>query len=149
MMKHEKPWGAVSVLLGGLALSACASSEAAPAAEEGAAIVEPLSAKSELSTVTLVGRAAERLGIETAAVQQAPGGSAAQTVVSYGAVIYDPSGGTWAYTETEPLTYVREEIVVDRIVGDRALLQDGPAVGTPVVTVGSAELYGAEVGVDH
>ena len=155
-MKHQAVWTALGVVGCGLTLSACAESAAAPAAEEGAAIVKPLSGGSELSKVTLVPKAAERLGIETTPVRETSGATAvksstsgAETVIPYGAVIYDPSGGTWAYTETGPLTYVRAEIVVQRIVGDRVLLRDGPVVGTPVVTVGATELYGAEVGVDH
>lgn len=135
-------------LLGALALSACAATEATAPAEESAAIVRPLSGSSELSAVTLIGKAAQRLGIETAPVRRTAGASK-RTVVPYGALIYDPSGGTWTYTETKPMTYVREAVSVDRIVGSRALLSDGPPVGTPVVTVGAAELYGAEVGVDH
>jgi hypothetical protein len=51
------------------------------------------------------------------------------------------------YVETEPLVYVRHAITVDRVDGDVAVLHDGPPVGTPVVTVGSAELYGVESGI--
>ncbi len=148
-MRHEKIRTTVVVLVSGLALSGCAGTETAPDAEEGAAIVEPLSGSSGLSKVTLVGQAETRLGIETAPVRQGSGASPTRTVIPYGAVIYDPSGGTWTYTRVEPMTYLRQAIVVDRIVGSRAILLDGPAMGTPVVTVGAAELYGAEVGVDH
>jgi hypothetical protein len=34
---------------------------------------------------------------------------------------------------------------VERVVGDLAVLSDGPPVGTPVVTVGAALLYGTEI----
>jgi hypothetical protein len=148
-MKHENRWTTAILLASGLALSACAeTSEAAPATEE-AAIVQPLAGNRDLSKVTLIGQAAERLGIKTVPVRQGTGSSGAKTVIPYGAVIYDPSGGTWTYTEVAPLTYVRDEIVVDRILGSRAILTDGPAVGTAVVSIGAVELYGAEVGVDH
>jgi len=43
------------------------------------------------------------------------------------------------------LTYQRQRIGVERIVGDLAVLSEGPAVGTPIVTVGAAMLYGAEI----
>ena len=33
--------------------------------------------------------------------------------------------------------------------GDYAVLSDGPAAGTPVVSVGVAELFGAEFDVGH
>jgi multidrug efflux system membrane fusion protein len=44
---------------------------------------------------------------------------------------------------------VRERITVDDIEDGRAVLTDGPAVGTAVVSVGAAELYGTEFGVGH
>ena len=40
--------------------------------------------------------------------------------------------------------FVREAIGVERIDGDTAYLSEGPAAGTEVVTVGAAELFGAE-----
>jgi len=43
--------------------------------------------------------------------------------------------------------FVRTQVRVDRIDGDVALLLDGPPSGTSVVTVGLAELFGAETGV--
>lgn len=65
-------------------------------------------------------------------------------VVPYSAVLYDPQGKTWVYTSPEPLVFVRQPIVVDFIEGDRAVLKEGPAVGTEVVTAGAAELFGVE-----
>ena len=66
-------------------------------------------------------------------------------VVPYSAVLYDPQGKTWVYTSPEPLVFVRQPIVVDFIEGDRAVLKEGPAVGTEVVTAGGAELYGVVI----
>ena len=40
---------------------------------------------------------------------------------------------------------MRAEVKVDRIDGDRVLLSEGPPAGTKVVTVGAAEVYGAEL----
>lgn len=68
-------------------------------------------------------------------------------VVPYAAVLYGVNGETWVYTNPEALVFVREAIAVDYIEGDRVILSDGPAVGTPVVTVGAAELFGTETGV--
>jgi hypothetical protein len=65
-------------------------------------------------------------------------------VVPYAAVLYDAHGDAWTYTSPEPLTFVRHRITVDNIQGDLAFLSSGPPVGTLVVTVGAAELYGAE-----
>jgi len=43
--------------------------------------------------------------------------------------------------------FVRHAITVDRIEADRAVLSAGPPIGTLVVTVGVAELWGIETGV--
>ncbi len=66
-------------------------------------------------------------------------------VVPYSTVYYDGQGTPWVYTIVGPLTFERKRIDVERIVGDDAYLKSGPSVGTPVVTVGAALLYGAEV----
>jgi hypothetical protein len=68
-------------------------------------------------------------------------------VVPYSALIYDLQGNTWVYTSSEPLVFIRQPVVVDYIDGDNVVLLQGPPVGTDVVTVGVAELYGADTGV--
>lgn len=68
-------------------------------------------------------------------------------VVPYAAVIYGLNGETWVYSNPEPLVYVREPITVDYIEGDLVVLSEGPPAGSAVVTVGGAELFGAESGV--
>jgi hypothetical protein len=68
-------------------------------------------------------------------------------VVPYDAVLYGVHGETWVYSNPEPLVYVRLPIVIDFIEGDLAYLSEGPEVGTAVVTVGAAELFGTETGV--
>jgi len=68
-------------------------------------------------------------------------------IIPYAAVIYDPQGATWVYTNPEPLVFVRQPIVVDYIENELAILSEGPDADTVVVTVGAAELFGAETGV--
>jgi len=75
------------------------------------------------------------------------GSGTSRKIVPYAAVIYDVKGATWVYTNPEPLAFVRQSISVDYIKGDLAFLTEGPSAGTNVVTVGGAELYGAETGV--
>jgi hypothetical protein len=77
------------------------------------------------------------------------GSGAQRKVVPYASVIYDLQGGAWAYTSPAPLTFVRDRISIDYVDGDRAVLSQGPASGTPVVTTGAAELFGTEAGVGH
>ncbi|RZL88358.1 MAG: hypothetical protein EOP82_23290 [Variovorax sp.] len=66
-------------------------------------------------------------------------------VVPYSAVYYDGKGAAWVYVNTKPLTFERQRVNVERIVHDVAILSGGPAVGTPVVTVGASLLFGTEI----
>lgn len=66
-------------------------------------------------------------------------------VVPYSALYYDGKGASWVYVNTGPLTFERRRVSVERVVGDVAILSDGPATGTHVVTVGAPLLFGAEI----
>ena len=69
--------------------------------------VEPVEG-TDLSRITLTADAAERLDIQTAPVEAAGEGAQQRTVIPYSAVFYESNGETWAYTNPEPLTFVRE-----------------------------------------
>lgn len=99
--------------------------------------------------VTLEPRAIERIGIQTASVREEMVGSTRRLVVPYGALIYDSKGGTWTFTNPEPRVYVRTKTVVENVEGDRVIMSAGPPAGTIVVTVGAAELMGAEHKYGH
>jgi len=94
---------------------------------------------SDLKRVILTQKAAERINLQTVPVSG--------LVVPYSAVIYDTEGNTWIYTNPAPLTFVRASIVIDHIEGDQAFLSQGLESDAPIVTVGVAEIYGAETGV--
>jgi hypothetical protein len=83
----------------------------------------------------------ERMRVEL----QLSGSNDKKKVVAYGAVYYDAKGDAWVYVNTKPLVFERRRVGVERVVGDLAVLSDGPPVGTPVVTVGAALLYGTEI----
>jgi len=68
-------------------------------------------------------------------------------VVPSSSLLYDVYGETYIYVNPEPLHFLRVPVVVDHIQGDLVVLQEGPAAGTSVVTVGAVELYGADTGV--
>jgi hypothetical protein len=142
-MKHKR---LLAPLVVGLALVAAGcgggGGSSAEESDDGPAKIYEMKG-SDLSRVELTAEAAKRLDVQTAAVQQNGSGK----VVPYSAVLYSPTGETWVYVSPKPLTFVRHEIVVDRIDGDRALLKDGPSAGTKVATVGVAELFGAESGL--
>jgi hypothetical protein len=76
---------------------------------------------------------------------QLTGAEDSQKVVPYGALYYDARGAAWVYVSKEPLAFERQSVQVDRVVGNVVVLTDGPALGTSVVTVGAALLYGAEI----
>ena len=102
---------------------------------------------SGLSRITLTEAAAERLGIETMVVTRADGPGSVVAAVPYSAAIYDTQGRTWVYVSTAPLTFTRHAVSIASIEGDVAHLTDGPRAGAQVVSVGAAELFGAELNV--
>lgn len=153
-MGRKTAWMTVIALTACLSASACGADESDEAAgHEEPAKVEVVEG-TKLKAVTLTARAAERLDVQTAAVRRhrdaadEPRGDGARAI-PYSAVLYDVDGETFTYTEPQRLVYVRAPITIDSITHDVAVLSDGPPVGTQVVTVGAAELYGAEVGVGH
>ena len=136
-MKHINRWILVTLVFAGLLLSACGGGAQAPEKIVPSKL-EPIEG-TDLSKVILTEKAAERIGVETV--------SASGTSVPYAAVIYDIEGNTWIYTNPEPLTFVRELIVIDRIEGDTAFLAESLPGELNVVTVGVIEIYGTETGV--
>lgn len=137
----------------GLFVVGCGSGTAAPSSEPvDPAIVEPIGEDASLHRITLTAQAADRLGIETVTVDEASGSG--RTRVPYSAVIYGADGAAWAYVQDGgEHVFVRHALTIDEIVadsaGDYAVLDAGPAVGMTVVSVGVAELHGAEYGVGH
>jgi hypothetical protein len=75
------------------------------------------------------------------------GSGGSRKIIPFAAVIYEPNGTTWVYTNPETLIFIRQPIVIDYIEGGLAVLFEGPEAGIAVVTVGAAELFGAETGV--
>lgn len=135
-----------TTVLAALLAAGCSTQTEAESPADTASTVQPITG-SDLSRVTLTQRAVERLGIVTAPVQAPAAGQ--QPTLTYAALIYDAEGGTWVYTSPGPRVYVRAKVDVAAIRGDQVVLSAGLPPGTAVVIVGAAELYGAELGVDH
>lgn len=135
---------ALTGLLASLLLSGCGE-----AVSDEQVIHDPVTIEhvdgADVARLTLTEGASERLGIETAALQA----SGDQIIAPAGALLVDPNGVFWVYTNPEPLVFIRNEIRVDDEDGDQAFLSAGPPAGTLVVTVGVAELYGAEYEIGH
>jgi RND family efflux transporter MFP subunit len=62
------------------------------------------------------------------------------------ALVRDPSGGVWVYEQVADHKYARRHVMVERVVGNVAVLISGPKPGGKVVTDGATELYGTEFG---
>jgi len=143
-MKKQYGWLVVALISACLLISACGQAPAGgDEAEYHPVTVEQLDG-AEPTRETLTEDAAKRLDIQTAQAQDTEVNGAKRTVIPYAALIYDTEGATWVYLNPEPLTFVRHPVAVDDIKGEQAFLSDTLPAGSTVVTVGVAELYGAE-----
>ena len=88
----------------------------------------------------MTARAGERVAVEILLRDSA----SEHLVVPFNAVLHDIHGGQWVYEAIAPHTYTRRRVQVSRLAGGDAVLASGPAVGSKVVTDGSAELFGTE-----
>jgi hypothetical protein len=141
---HRRHWIAAVALAVAVGTSACAEAPSDEHVIDEPATVEEIGA--DKTRITLTEQAAERLGIETAPVQRAGG----QTVVPSGALMLDPAGVYWVYTNPSSLAFVPEQVRLDREDDNGlAYLVEGPPIGTDVVTLGATELYGIEHGIGH
>ncbi len=120
----------------------CSGSASAVNEKEEPAVLEPIDG-TDLYRVLLTESAASRLDIQTDEVVESDLG----LTVPSAALIVDPEGTFWVYTNPEPLTYERAVIDPVREDGGRAYFTNGPPPGTLVVVVGVPELYGEETGV--
>ena len=140
-------WFAAVLLLATLSVAGCQGGDEDAAAADEPAKVEPVEGSDGLFQVTLTAQAAERIDLQTAVVRTESEGAAERAIVPYSAIVYETDGETWVYASTDDLSFVREHVSVQEIDGDRAILSEGPPAGTEVVTVGVAELFGAEHGI--
>jgi hypothetical protein len=141
--------GLVLITASVVSLSACSGEASSGYDYETATHHEPAKLEpikgTDVQRVIFDAEAAKRAGVQTAPVRE----NGQETVIPYAAVIYTPDGAEYTYTAPKPLTYVRQEIEVERVDGDSVVLSDGPPAGTEVVTVGAAEVYGTEFEVAH
>jgi hypothetical protein len=143
-MNYRKPIFFIILFICGMVLTACGNN---PTSAEK---IEPISLEKIDETrnrLILTERAAERLDIQTVPISEMMMDESTYLMVPYSTIVYDLKGEVWVYVNPAPLTYHREHVVVETIDGDSVLLTDGPPVGTMVVTVGVAELYGSDTGV--
>ena len=144
-MSRRRSSGIAALLVaGGLTVTGCeaAAQGADTAPDEVASVQTPPDGGPGI--ITLSQAAHDRLAVTTAAVAAGSGGLG----IPYSAVVYEPDGSAWVYTEADVLTYQRAPITITRVTGDQVSLAAGPPVGTLVVSQGAAELVGVETGID-
>ena len=135
--------GGLVLVVVALPVSGCTEVETESATGYEPSKLEPVKGDGDLQRVTFTAEGARRIGLRTATVRR----RAKRTIVPYAALLYDPDGKTYVYTSPRSLEYVRAEVQVRRVEGDRVVLSDGPPVGTEIVTVGATEVYGTELEV--
>lgn len=136
---------AAGVIVGAILLfTGCRAAPPGEHVTEEPVELEPVGGRG-VNRIRLTANAARRLGIETAPVKKSRG----SLVVPSAALIVDPNGVFWVYTNPEPLVFLRHEVGIRREEAGQAFLADGPIAGVRVVIVGVPELYGAETGVGH
>ncbi len=96
--------------------------------------------------IKLSPKAAKRLDIQTSEIGL---DAAGKKFAPYDAVFFDIMGESWVYINPSPLGYLKRKVTIQTVEGNAAYLVDGPPEGTKVVTVGVAELNGAELGIGH
>ena len=148
MQDRTRGWISMALFVVLLSLSACSGQDSNATHTEHPAQVEHIDGP-ELRRVTLTERAVERIGLETVSIREEQLSGSLRKIVPYSSLIYDSRGRTWIYTSPQPRTFIRLEVDVDRIEGDRVLLRKGPPAGTVVASVGVAELYGTEFEIGH
>ncbi len=122
-------------------LPACAAPAAAPAAVGEAPAKVEKNAATGIAKLTLTQRGVDRLELKTGPVTAGPGKN---VLLPYGALMYDANGKTWVYTNPEDRVFQRQAVTVAKVESGVVTATAGPPAGTRVVTVGAAELFGAE-----
>ena len=112
--------------------------EAPPTADAGSSTADLYF---EVSNLQSNFRPGQRIGIELPMNSEVEA-----TIVPAASVLYDIHGGTWVYTQKQPLRFVRQRVTVLWFDGTQVMLQKGPSAGTMVVADGAAELFGTEFG---
>jgi hypothetical protein len=131
---------AIAVIAAAAALAGCGSSTSSKPPAAGLLVNQTATSPGQIILTQL---GATRIGVQTAPARA----SRTAVTIPYSAVVYDPSGKTFAFTNPRPLTYVEVPISIDRIAGNTVYLSRGPKAGAQVVTVGAEELYGVQAGV--
>ncbi len=135
------------------------ASVASLASEEGIHPIEARAIAGPPTATPLAGTVDRYFALDASSAAFVPGervlvwlplaGTEAATAVPFSSVFYDPTGTSWLYVCEGERAYRRARADVLRREGELAVLARGPDVGTCVVSVGAAELYGSEFEPGH
>ncbi len=128
------PLGAASTSPGEVARPVSAP----PSADPATAAVDLYYAVSQAGGVL---RPGQRVGVRLPLRAEAQ-----SLVVPRAALLHDAYGGSWVYEARDAHVFARRRVSVVDLVGDLAVLDQGPSPNTRVVTAGAAELFGTEFG---
>jgi hypothetical protein len=137
-MQRNRIWLTCGLVVLALGASGCAKTAASSESGGDPAAQLVTVEGSDLPRIVLDDRAESRIGLETTTVG---------ATVPYAALTYGADGSTYVYTRPKPHTYQRVPVEVTDIRGNDVMFASGPAAGEDVVTVGSAELFGVELGI--
>ncbi|WP_369142333.1 efflux RND transporter permease subunit [Streptomyces sp. R44] len=142
------------LLAGGAGLTACGDSDSSSASaaehtDQPPAEIEEVT-EGKIPHLTLAEDTVKRIHLTTEPLRQAPldGVGPARTLIPLKAVVYDPEGKTFAFTNPKPFVYIRTPVQLGQFGEHDAVVTSGLATGTRVVTVGAAELLGIEYETD-
>jgi hypothetical protein len=150
----------LGALVVALAVGACGSSHTARVTPAARLISTP---GNSAGKIVLSSVGAQRIGLTTSTARRVPqvkvhrgahkSGSASHVasgstvIIPSSAVIYDPSGKTYAFISVGHLTFTEVPVAVNYMSGNLAYLRNGPHAGSKVVSTGAEELYGVQTGV--
>lgn len=134
---------AVIAALLAIAPAACKQAEAIEAEHYQPSKITPAKDGSGHPTVTLTKLGADRIGLTTAPVEKT---AKKLKTIPYAAVLYDGvDGQPYVFVNGEGLSFHRVDVTIENVGGDEVDISGGPPVGAQVVTVGIAQIHGAEL----
>jgi hypothetical protein len=159
-MRKRHLSGTLAVTLSAVVLAACGSSTQTRTTLAAKLVPVPGSAAGKI-VLSAVG--AQRIGLAIATARSVaapapPQGNGKKTqpmpragrptvTIPSSAVIYAPSGRTYAFISVGHLSFTEVRVIVAYMNGPTAYLRSGPRAGSRVVSRGAEELYGVQTGV--
>ena len=142
--KSQRRLALAAAICAGLVFTvpACAQSAAVTASSGQAPAKVEKNADTGIAKLTVTEHGLARIDLKTEPVAA---GNGTDVLLPYASLLYDANGKTWVYTNPAPQVFQRQAVTVTKVEAGVVTASKGPAVGTPVVTVGAVELFGAEL----